>query len=102
MNDYQYGNWMQMTELVLDDSLMQIIGMAESLFFVDFCVSGRPTHVQVCFLFEPLAQVLVPIGLDLGTCGSLKNCGYRSKLYFIIEYFITIKYLILTNHDPSN
>ena len=28
--------------------------------------------------------------------------GTKSKLYFIIEYFITIKYLILTNHDPSN
>ena len=27
---------------------------------------------------------------------------FYSKLYFIIEYFITIKYLILTNHDPSN
>ena len=24
------------------------------------------------------------------------------KLYFIIGYFITIKYLLLTNHDPFN
>ena len=31
-------------------------------FFVSFCVLGRPAHVQVCFLFEPLAQLLVPIG----------------------------------------
>ena len=27
--------------------------------------------------------------------------GTRSKLYFIIEFFITIKYVLLTNHDPS-
>ena len=32
MNDYKYGNWMQMTELVLDDSLMQITEFAESFF----------------------------------------------------------------------
>ena len=28
--------------------------------------------------------------------------GTRSKLHFIIEYFITLKHLILTNHDPSD
>ena len=62
MIEYKYVNWMQMKELVLDDSLMQITGMAETSFFVSFCVLGRPAHVQVCFLFEPLAQLLVPIG----------------------------------------
>ena len=39
MNEYKYVNWMQMKELVLDDSLMQITGMAETSFFVSFCVS---------------------------------------------------------------
>ena len=74
MNEYKYGNWMQITELVLDVSLMQITEMAESSFFVSFCVLNRPTHVQVFFLFEPLAQVLVPpIGLGLGSCCFLKS-----------------------------
>ena len=40
-----------MKELVLDESLMQITGMAETSFFVSFGVLGRPAHVQVCFLF---------------------------------------------------
>ena len=64
---------MKITELVLDDSLVQITGMTELSIFVSFCLLGRPTHVQVCFSFEPLAQVLVPIGLGLGTCCSFKS-----------------------------